>query len=89
MIHLVVPSPSFFGFLIFGDFKPSGSFKTSNDLEMGWQFTAGGWWRSPGGAAGAAESAKRALGPRWSRCWAPWVVWGPGEAFCGELADER
>ena len=24
MIHLVGPSPSFFGFLIFGAFKPSG-----------------------------------------------------------------
>ena len=45
------------------------------------KFTVRGWRRSPGVAAGAAESAKRALGPRWSRCWAPWVVWDSEGAF--------
>ena len=38
-----------------------------------------GWRRSPGVAAGAAAPAKWALGPRWSRCWARWVVGGSGE----------
>jgi len=40
-----------------------------------------GWRRSPGVAAGAAATAKRALGPSWGRCWVRWVVGGSGEAF--------
>ena len=41
MIHAVGPSPLFFGFLIFGDFKPSG-------FKEGWQDAAFKdfiWWR--------------------------------------------